>query len=98
MHMPSQWLQRFFCQINQKCKPSILLSSVISAVGLQEGWPSHLRVYLWRGSNRNSRTLEAGLHGIDKSHINEKAFSNLPFDDTEVNGCIHIDFTDQFQT
>ena len=90
---------------NQKCKLTILLSSVISAVGLQEGRPSHLWVFLcllkmasstnttavpvkmkWRGVNRNSRTLEAGSHSIDKSHMNEKAFSNLlPFDDTEVN-------------
>ena len=40
----------------------------------------------WRGSNRNSRTLEASSHSIDKSRMHEKAFSNLlPFDDTEVN-------------
>ena len=40
----------------------------------------------WRGSNRNSWTLEAGLLSIDKSHMHEKAFSNLlPFDNTEVN-------------
>ena len=37
----------------------------------------------WRGLNRNLRTLEAGSHNIDKSHMHGKAFSNLlPFDDT----------------
>ena len=108
MHTPSQWLQHFsvesirsvsqlFCSLQWSVpwdyrKVGLLICECAcantTAVPVKMKWRGSNRNSrtLEAGSNRNSRTSEAGSHTIDKSHMHEKALSNLlPFDDTEVN-------------